>query len=55
LFDFTCVRDAPSDEWKLEKFSWAEPVGDIDGVHEFLHYRGAKLCQLFDSTKSVDD
>ena len=40
------IPPAQSDEWNLDKFSWAKPVGDKIGVDAFLDYRNEKLRNL---------
>jgi hypothetical protein len=51
LPDWLKVRPAPSDAWALERFAWADPVGDTAGILRFLDYRGKLLAELFKATK----
>lgn len=38
---------ASSEEWELERFTWAEPVGTSEYLREFLDFRRAELARLF--------
>ena len=40
------LRPAPSSDWRLDEFTWAEPVGDAKGVARFLNFRNAMLRKL---------
>ncbi len=42
------LRADPSPGWELEKFEWAEPVGDLQGVGPFLDYRNRMIWNLLD-------
>ena len=45
------LRRAQSDEWELDKFGWADPVGNISGVTAFLDYRNKKIGSLLAQQK----
>lgn len=40
------VCPATSDQWQLDRFTWAEPVGDSKGVVGFLDFRNTMLRKL---------
>lgn len=46
------VRSSHSDDWHLDEFSWAEPVGDAIGVAAFLDYRNNMLQKLLDRPRA---
>ena len=42
------IRSGHSDDWRLNEFAWAEPVGDVQGVAAFLEYRNNMLQKLLE-------
>lgn len=37
---------APSEEWQLDRFTWAEPVGTSVHIQKFLAFRRAEVARL---------
>ena len=43
------VSEAAESGWGLSDFEWAEPVGTLDYMDDFLRYRNEKMDALFDA------
>jgi len=50
---FQLKRPDESTKWNSERFKWAEPVGGMDNVSEFLKFRREYLNKLFKETETT--
>lgn len=44
------VRGSLDPQWALDRFDWAEPVGDCSGIEAFLAYRNAVIHAMLGTT-----
>jgi hypothetical protein len=40
------VKSNESDKWALEAFNWSDPVGTMDNMEAFHHFRSEELREM---------
>ena len=48
LPNFLRIPKSVSPDWAVDQFSWADPVGTMDHIEEFLNFRNDRMTKLIE-------